>query len=731
MVAMPAIAVTILVAALVLRGQAADPIASASLSASSPSIAASATGVVGSASPRPSDPVAADVPSFAPSGRMDVPFQPGSATHAMIVVDTSTVDAATAAWIRASLVDLVHQLTKYDSLTVLAASDAVHLVVDNATLDGASRDAAIAGIEKLEFGGTRHLVAGMQAAIQQAVKAGDGSYPTLFIATGSDGTTIEELQTASRVPTNGTGSTNIGLRLHFVAVGAGEHEALLSRGNGTYQWARAGADLSLAFAPFRLAISEATLLAIGPVPAGGKIAKALVGPYHFGVRFTTYSPGRAVGFEAVSPSGKVFDVDTQGDDVTVQQYGDRVSIVINGADEGEWQMRFNDPAVPTAGAWFEAEETLTLTDPLLTAYGTGDTTNELKLGVGLPEGATYTAGARIVAADGGEQSVALRTLKQDDLNIGGSIEVVGAIVEKPAQAGSYRIYLDADYTDGTGARHVYSWVLGAYVAAVRDSDGDGITDTVEEHSYLDPRNGADGAEDYDHDGLTNAQELAGPGTDLRDWDTDLGGESDGSEIDAGRNPLDRADDVPAKTCIQMIPTPAPGATPTPEPQESAPPAPELEALLPNDVLGHPTQKLSMTAPKKLEYIFGIYDAFLACTGKHRSDLSLAIAVADDLNGWSVTAVRVDGVTGQEMADIFLYRLTNGPTGGMIAEDSVDGRNYWLSEVGWAVYATDRTFYVIASLGYGDLPPPNASPTPSPPASIDVVKAIIRQLPLDR
>jgi hypothetical protein len=401
-VAIPAIAVTILVAALVLRGQAAEPVASPSLSASSPSIAASASGPLGSASPRPSNGVPAAIPSFAPPGRMDVPFQTGTATHAMIVVDTSTVDEATAAWIRESLVDLVHQLAKYDSLTVLASSDKVHLVVDNATLDGAARDAAIASIEKLEFGGARHLVAGMQAAIQQAVKAGAGSYPTLFIATGSDGTTIDQLQSASRVPTNGTGSTNIGLKLHFVAVGAGEHEALLSRGNGTYQWARTGADLSLAFAPFRLAISEATLLAIGPVPAGGETAKALIAPFHFGVRFTTYSRGRAVGFEAVSPSGKVFDVDTKGDDVTVQQFGDRVSIVVNGADEGEWQMRFNDPSAPTAGAWFEAEETLTLTDPLLTAYGTGDTTNELKLGVGLPVGAKYTASARIVAADGGE-----------------------------------------------------------------------------------------------------------------------------------------------------------------------------------------------------------------------------------------------------------------------------------------------------------------------------------------
>jgi hypothetical protein len=663
---------------------------------------------------------------------MDIPWQPGSATHALIVIDASTIDDATAAWIRHGLVDLVEQLPKYDSLTVLAASDDVRLLVDNATLDGPAREATIAALEKLEFGGTRRLVAGVQAAVQQAVKAGPGpAYETLIIATGADGTTIDQLRAAARAPSDANGSSNVGFHLHGVAIGAGGHEALLSRLGGTYQWARTGADVSLALVPFRLAISEATLLAIGALPANGQTAKALVGPYHFGVRFTAYSPGRSVGFELVAPSGRVIDVNDDAEEVTVQEFGDRTSIVVNGIDEGDWQMRFKDVGGSLADAWFEVEETGTLSYPLLTAYGTGDTTNELKLGVGLPVGAPYTASARIVAADGTEQSVDLGTLKQDDLNIGGAIEVVGAIVDQPKRAGSYRVYIDADYTDGTGARHVYSWLLGAFVAAVRDSDGDGITDTLEEHNYLDPNDSGDGAADYDHDGLTNARELATLGTDLREWDTDLGGESDGSEVDAGRNPLDRADDVPAKTCLQMIPTPAPGATPTPVPVGSDPPAPELEALLPNDVLGHPMQKLSMTAPRRLDFIFAVYDAFLACTNKERSDLSLAIAVANDLNGWSVTAVRVQGVTGQEMADIFLYRMTNGPTGGLIGEQTVDGRKFWLSEVGWAVYATDETFYWIAALGYGDLPPPNSSPTPPPPSSIDIVEAIIRQLPLDR
>ena len=728
LVAVPVVAAVALIGALLLRMPAVAPVASASPSLASTPDATAA--VLGSESPRPTPAIA--IPSFPTPGRMDVPWQPGTATHALIVVDASTTDDATAAWIRHGLVDLVEQLPKYDSITVLAAADNVRLVVDNATLDGQAREATIAALEKLEFGGTRRLVAGLQAAVQQAVRAGPGpAYETLIIATGSDGTTIDQLQAAARAPADANGSSNIGLHLHGVAIGAGDHEALLSRMGGTYQWARTGADVSLALVPFRLAVSEATLLAVGPAPGDGQTAKALVGPYHFGARFTAYSPARSVGFELVAPDGHVVDVSSHQEEVTVQEFGDRVTIVVNGIDEGAWQMRFKDSGGSHVDAWFEVEETGTLSYPLLTAYGTGDTTNELKLGVGLPEGATYTASARIVAADGTEQSVELGTLKQDDLNIGGAIEVVGAIVDKPEQAGSYRVYIDADYTDATGARHVYSWLQGAYVAPVRDTDGDGITDTLEEHNFLDPHDPADGAADYDHDGLTNARELTELGTDLREWDTDHGEESDGGEIDAGRNPLDHADDVPAKTCLQMIPTPAPGATPTPVPSESAPPAPELEALLPNDVLGHPTQKLSMTAPKKLDFIFALFDAFLACTNKQRADLSLAIAVAGDLNGWSVTAVRVKGVTGAEMADIFLYRMTNGPTGGLITEGTVDGRKYWLSEVGWAVYATNDTFYWIFSIGYGDFPPPNPSPTPTPLASIDIVEAIIRQLPLDR
>jgi hypothetical protein len=368
----------------------------------------------------------------------------------MIVVDASTVDEATAAWIRHGLVDLVEQLPDYDTLTLLASADAVRVVVDNATLEGQARDATRAAIERLEFGGTRRLVAGVEGVVRQAVKAGPGpAYETLIIATGSDGATVVTPNGGG--PSDANGSSNIGFHLHGVAIGAGDHEALLSRLGGTYQWARTGADLSLALVPFRLAISEATLLAIGPVPADGQTANALVGPFHFGVRFTTYSPGRSVGFELVAPNGRTVDVNAHQEEVTVQEFGDRISIVVNGIDGGDWQVRFKDSGGSHVGAWFEVEETGTLSDPLLTAYGTGDTTNELKLGVGLPEGATYTASARIVGADGTEPSMALGSLKQDDLNI--ARHRGRRRDHRQAEAGgSYRICLSAGYTDATGQR---------------------------------------------------------------------------------------------------------------------------------------------------------------------------------------------------------------------------------------------------------------------------------------
>jgi hypothetical protein len=220
------------------------------------------------------------------------------------------------------------------------------------------------------------------------------------------------------------------------------------------------------------------------------------------------------------------------------------------------------------------------------------------------------------------------------------------------------------------------------------------------------------------------------GTGPGEWDTDFGGESDGSEVAAGRDPLDDRDDQPEVSCLELVPTPDPEATPSPVPTLTPEPAPALEALLPDSILGRETEKVSMTAPDRLEFIFGLFEAFLACTGTERSDLSMAIAVAPELQNWSVVVVEIDGVTGAEMQDIWLFRLGRGPSG-RLTELEVDGREYVMSDAVWATYATDGEFYWITNLTFGDnFSEPEETPPPIP-ESDEIIKAIVRQLPLDR
>jgi hypothetical protein len=76
---------------------------------------------------------------------------------------------------------------------------------------------------------------------------------------------------------------------------------------------------------------------------------------------------------------------------------------------------------------------------------------------------------------------------------------------------------------------------------VLDNDGDGLPDVLEPLLGLDPHNPTtfngipDGQQDFDHDGLSNAEEIR-RGTNPLDPDTDHDGWLDGAEVDPSTDP---------------------------------------------------------------------------------------------------------------------------------------------------------------------------------------------------
>jgi hypothetical protein len=108
------------------------------------------------------------------------------------------------------------------------------------------------------------------------------------------------------------------------------------------------------------------------------------------------------------------------------------------------------------------------------------------------------------------------------------------------------IYVVRAVATGVGSGPFRRQALRAFhLEADSDTDGDTLPDRWEEDHGLDPNNsgGDNGTNgDPDGDGLTNEEELE-QGTDPNDPDSDDGGESDGSEVDGGSDPLDPGDDA--------------------------------------------------------------------------------------------------------------------------------------------------------------------------------------------
>jgi hypothetical protein len=207
-------------------------------------------------------------------------------------------------------------------------------------------------------------------------------------------------------------------------------------------------------------------------------------------------------------------------------------------------------------------------------------------------------------------------------------------------------------------------------------------------------------DDLDNDGLTDDEEAAA-GTDRYSWDSDSGREPDGAEVAAGRNPLDPGDDQPDPGCVPTDATPFENGVGSDE----LVPVPELEALIPGEVDGH---RLSIVSTAGLPRLYGFFnyfwDGLLLCAGGRPEDLAHAmggftLASSDEGFGstsmYVVFAIRVEGVTGQQLAQQHVSEIVRQGYGEVIAAPrTYEGRDYVLLSQGGAVYdAGDVMFWM--------------------------------------
>jgi alpha-tubulin suppressor-like RCC1 family protein len=245
------------------------------------------------------------------------------------------------------------------------------------------------------------------------------------------------------------------------------------------------------------------------------------------------------------PGGRVITESSTDPDVTVEQSPDAVRITVDAPAAGDWEVAFTGTDVPTpepvslavAEAGTPIHAALAVPDTL----AAGDALN-VRVSVvdqqGAVADATVTAG--ITDPSGTTWTYPL----VDDGAHGDAWAgdgVYGAEVWATSQVGSYRVRATVSARDANGdpfAREVSGSVAAGPMV---DGDGDGVSDTAEQTFGTDPADMGDALVDQDGDGVGLRDELEA-GMDPLSVDTDGGGEHDGSELAADRDPRLASDD---------------------------------------------------------------------------------------------------------------------------------------------------------------------------------------------
>jgi alpha-tubulin suppressor-like RCC1 family protein len=258
-----------------------------------------------------------------------------------------------------------------------------------------------------------------------------------------------------------------------------------------------------------------------------------------------------------APGGRIITEASTDPDVTVEQSPNTVRITIASPAAGAWGVALTGTDVPVPEpvslAVAEAGTPIHAAVAVPSTVAAGDA---LDVRVSVADQELGVSGATVVAEITDPSGAILSYPLFDDgahRDSGAGDGLYGNAVWATSQTGSYQVRATVAGTDANG--DLFAREVGGSFAAgpMVDGDGDGVGDLAEQTFGSNPADPNDALIDQDGDGVGLRDELTA-GMDPLSADTDGGGEPDGSELAAGRDPRLSADDqATAAPVVHAVP----------------------------------------------------------------------------------------------------------------------------------------------------------------------------------